>query len=144
MKKTATRGYTEGRSCVIPRLYMPVPPHGRQGSVLGGYIQVGFTLKETVCRFFSEYFYFAINVLLCFIIVSVYTICATDMYTIRFSFTTGFGLMWPSSGTLGITTTYFFSCCSPHTGQCLHIGSALYVWFLCDVLCCETYWILNI
>jgi hypothetical protein len=24
--------------------------------------------------------------------------------------------MWPSSGTLGLTITYFFSCYSPHTG----------------------------
>jgi hypothetical protein len=37
--------------------------------------------------------------------------------------------MWPSSGTLGLTITYFISCYSSYTGQCLHIGSALYVLF---------------
>jgi hypothetical protein len=35
--------------------------------------------------------------------------------------------MWSSSGTSGLTVTYLFSCCSPYTGQCLRIGSALYV-----------------
>jgi hypothetical protein len=36
--------------------------------------------------------------------------------------------MGPSSGTLGLTITYFFSCYSPYTGHCLHILSELYVW----------------
>jgi hypothetical protein len=48
-------------------------------------------------------------------------------YTTSFPFTTCFGLMWPSSDTLGLTITYFCPCYSPYTGQCLHIGSALYV-----------------
>jgi hypothetical protein len=34
-------------------------------------------------------------------------------YTIRFSFSTCFGLVGPSSGTLGLTTTYFFSFTPP-------------------------------
>jgi hypothetical protein len=45
-----------------------------------------------------------------------------------FPFMTCFGLMGPSSGTLDLTSTYFFFCYSPRTGHCLHIGSALYVW----------------
>jgi hypothetical protein len=65
--------------------------------------------------------------ILCFINVSVYTIRGTDIPYV-FTFTTCFDLMWPSSGTWGLTITYFFPCYSPYTGQCLHIGSALYVW----------------
>jgi hypothetical protein len=37
--------------------------------------------------------------------------------------------MGASSRTLGHTITYFSSRYSPYTGQCLHIGIALYVWF---------------
>jgi hypothetical protein len=77
-----------------------------------------------------EILYF--GVILCvrqrFITVSAYTIRGTDT-TYVFTFTTCFDLMWPSSGTLGLTITYFFSCYSPYTGQCLPIGSALYVLF---------------
>jgi hypothetical protein len=62
------------------------------------------------------------------VIVSIYTIHGTDTPYI-FTLTACFSLMWPSSGTLGLTITYFFSCYSPYTNQCLHIGSALYVWF---------------
>jgi hypothetical protein len=61
--------------------------------------------------------------------VSVYTIRGMDIPYVLF-LTTCFGPMGPSSGTLGLTITYFFSCYSPYTGQCLHIGSALYVWFI--------------
>jgi hypothetical protein len=64
----------------------------------------------------------------CFIIVAVYTIRGTGKPYV-FTFTTCFDLMWPSSGTLGLTITYFFSRYSPYTGQCSDIGSALYVWF---------------
>jgi hypothetical protein len=60
-----------------------------------------------------------------------------------FPFTTCFGLMGPSSGTLGFTIACFSCRYSPHTGQCLHIGSALYVWSL-YVLCCEIYCLLDI
>jgi hypothetical protein len=52
-----------------------------------------------------------------------------------FPFTTRFGLMGPSSGTLGFYNRLFSFCCSPHTGQCLHIGSSLYVWSFYDALC---------
>jgi hypothetical protein len=61
-------------------------------------------------------------------VVSVNTTRGTDIPYV-FTFTTCFGLMWPSSGTLGLTITYCFSRYSPYTGQCLYIGSALYVWF---------------
>jgi hypothetical protein len=54
-------------------------------------------------------------------------------YTIRFSFSTCFGLMGSSSGTLGLTVTYFVSCYCPYSGQCLHIRSALCVRFLCPL-----------
>jgi hypothetical protein len=63
-----------------------------------------------------------------FIIISVYTIRGIDIPYVS-TFTTCFRLMWPSSGTLDLTITHFISCYSPYTGQCLHIGSALYVWF---------------
>jgi hypothetical protein len=69
------------------------------------------------------------SVILCirpFFIVYFYTIRGTDIPHF-FNFTTCFGLMGPSSGTLGLTITYLFSCYSPYIGQCLHIGSALYV-----------------
>jgi hypothetical protein len=55
-------------------------------------------------------------------------------YTIRFSFSTFFGLMGPSSGILGLTITYFIFCYSPYTGQCLHIGSAVYSFYASPVL----------
>jgi hypothetical protein len=45
-----------------------------------------------------------------------------------FPFTACFSLMGPSSGTLGFYNRLFPFRNSPHTGQCLHIGSALYVW----------------
>jgi hypothetical protein len=37
--------------------------------------------------------------------------------------------MGPSSGTLDLTIIYLSFCYSPYTGQCLQIGSALYIWF---------------
>jgi hypothetical protein len=43
---------------------------------------------------------------------------------------TCFGLMGPSSGTLDLTIAYFSFCYSPYTGQCLHIGSALYSFYV--------------
>jgi hypothetical protein len=61
-------------------------------------------------------------------------------YTACFSCSICFGLMGPSSGTLGLTITYFLFRYSPCTGQCLYIGSALYVWFhvmLCVAKCTE-------
>jgi hypothetical protein len=68
--------------------------------------------------------------------VSVYTVSGADIPYV-FIFTTRFGLMWPSSGILGLTITYFFSCYSPYTGQCIHIGSALYIWAYV-MLCSKT------
>jgi hypothetical protein len=77
-----------------------------------------------------EMLYFSVILCIkqCFVIVSVHTIRGTDIPYV-FTFTACFGLMWPSSGTLGLTITYFFSRYSPYTGQCLHIGSALDVRF---------------
>jgi hypothetical protein len=75
---------------------------------------------------------------ICFII-SVYTIHGTDIPYVFPLLYVCLGLMWPSSGTLGLTITYFFPRYSPYTGQCLHTGSALYVWFLCEALCFEMY-----
>jgi hypothetical protein len=43
----------------------------------------------------------------CFIIVSVYTIYGTDMLYF-FTFTTCFGLMWPSSGTLSLAVNKYW------------------------------------
>jgi hypothetical protein len=74
------------------------------------------------------YFSFILCIRQCFIMFTVYTIHGTDTPYV-FTFTACFDLMWPSSGTLGLTITCFFSCYSPYTGQCLHIGSALCVWF---------------
>jgi hypothetical protein len=51
-------------------------------------------------------------------------------YTIRFSISTCFCLIGPSSDTLGLTITYFFSCYSPYNGDCLHIGSGLYTFYV--------------
>jgi hypothetical protein len=83
----------------------------------------------------------------CFIIVSVYTICGTDI-PLRFYFYYMFrpeGAIFRYSR-IRAHNPYFFSCCSPHTGQCLHIGSALYVWFY--VMPCVTkrikHWIFKI
>jgi hypothetical protein len=73
-----------------------------------------------------------------FITVFVYTIPGIDTPYV-FKFTTCFGVMWPSSCKFDLSITYFFFCYSPHTGQCLHIGSALYALLLCDALCFETY-----
>jgi hypothetical protein len=63
----------------------------------------------------------------CYITVFVCTIRGTDIPYV-FTFTTCFSLMWPSSGTLGLTITYFFSCYSPYTGQCLYILGVHYMY----------------
>jgi hypothetical protein len=48
--------------------------------------------------------------------------------------------MGPSSGTLGLTITYFFFCYTPCTGQCLHVGSVLYVWLIPKYAKLENVW----
>jgi hypothetical protein len=58
-------------------------------------------------------------------------------------FTTCFGLIGPSSGTLGFYIRLFSFCYSAHTGRCLYTGSALYVWSS-YALCCEMYCLLDI
>jgi hypothetical protein len=60
-------------------------------------------------------------------------------YTVRVSFSTCFGLMWPSSGTLGLTITcIFFLLLSLHWPVFTHWECVICM-VLRDTLCCETY-----
>jgi hypothetical protein len=62
------------------------------------------------------------------IIVSVYAIRGIDTPYV-FTITTCFGLLWPSSGTSVSQSPISVFTTPPNTGQCLHMGSAIYVWF---------------
>jgi hypothetical protein len=74
-----------------------------------------------------------------FITVSIYTICGTDTPYV-FAFTACFGLMWPSSGTLGLTHNhlFIFLLLSLHWPVFIH-WECVVCMVLCDTLCFETY-----
>jgi hypothetical protein len=56
-------------------------------------------------------------------------------YTTRIFLTTCFGLMGPSSGVFRLLYNHLLFATLPHTGQCSHIGNALYVFFLFTLFC---------
>jgi hypothetical protein len=74
----------------------------------------------------------------CFIIVSVYTTRGTDIPYV-FTFTACFGLMGPSSDTLGLTITFSLSATPPTLASVYTLGVRGMYGLIYDSLCYEMY-----